>query len=88
MTLYETLNEIHLAGPTDGLTFFPSPDEDDLDADVARLTVAQFIDDCFVDLLRDDGFVAAAQYLCAYGAALFAAIDSHGADDGDHDPNG
>jgi hypothetical protein len=80
MTLIETLNGIHLVGDATGLTFFPEPEFDDVDPDWARLEVAQFIDDEFSGLPRDDKFVEATRNLCIYGASLFAAIDSHGAD--------
>lgn len=79
MTLIETLNNIHLVGGT-GLILCAGPDGNDIDPDWARLKVAQFIEDAFIDLQRDDELVTQARALCIYGAALFAAIDAHGAD--------
>lgn len=84
MTLIETLNNIHLVGDATGLTFYPDADGDaDVDPDWARLEVAQFIDDAFVDLQRGDNFVDQARNFCIYGAAMFDAIDNHGADASD-----
>lgn len=92
MTLIETLNNIHLVGGSTEITFTPHDDGEitphDIDPDFARAEVVEFLIDMVTKIAHDHQenmhpsppTCDRLKRLCIYGAALFAAIDAHGAD--------